>query len=235
MEKNFEQLKKFWFGELGLKESELVPNKTVVTKHGALAGYKGVFYFLGKGCCVISAPEKELSFLSRVYEGISALEAFSSEAITKILGGKLDLIVGPAWIGMISEKWFTPCHGDQTQLLESGDVMALLEACTEEERAHSSLGGNMEETVGLYIGNLLVAAAGYEIRGGCVAHIGVLVHPLHRGKGYSKVVISAITERALNTDYGVQYQTLVSNQASVKAAAALGFKPFAFTIAARLK
>jgi len=230
----FDLLKKFWFGELGCAEEQLLANKSLVVKHGTLAGYKGVFYFLGKGSCVISAPPAEVEFLTKAYEGVSALEAFDPGRIEKILGAKLDCLIGPAWIGMISEKWFTPCHEGQTQLLESGDVMPLLEACSEEEREHSSLGGNCEETVGLYREGKLVAAAGYEIRGGKVAHIGVLVHPLYRGKGLAKLVVSGITARALATDYGVQYQTLVTNQPSVKAAMSLGFKPFAFTIAARL-
>jgi hypothetical protein len=59
----FDLLKKFWFGELGCTEAELTPGKVLVVVHGTLEGYKGVFYFLGKGCCVVSAPEAELPFL----------------------------------------------------------------------------------------------------------------------------------------------------------------------------
>ena len=54
-------------------------------------------------------------------------------------------------------------------------------------------------------------------------------------KGYAKPALSAMTQLTLAQHLGIQYQTLLSNQASLRTAEALGFTTFAERVSLRLK
>ena len=69
--------------------------------------------------------------------------------------------------------------------------------------------------------------------GGRVAHIGVITHPGHRGKGHGKAVVAEVSRDALANGLTLQYRTLAANAPSVAIARALGFQHYADTIAVR--
>ncbi len=88
--------------------------------------------------------------------------------------------------------------------------------------------------MGVWDGNELVAAASYVTLQDRIASIGVLTHPLHRGKGHASLAISAISVIARDLGLSAQYQTLSSNIGAIKSAEKVGFRKFAETIAARI-
>ena len=230
-------LKKYWFDELGCSEADLIPGKTLVVEHGSLKGYSGIKFAKLGDTCIVSAPEVLLTSLRQALFNLDCAHTFNQKVIAETLGGKLDRMIGPAWIGQIDISSFRPCHGTETRMLSGDDwphLEMLLASCTDEESDHSSLEAGRSPTVGVFKDGILVAAAGYEVLFEIVAHIGVLTHPKYRGQGMAKKVISAITEVALAANLGIQFQTLCSNIPSVRSAESLGFRKFAETIAARV-
>lgn len=229
-------LEEYWFDDLGCSESDLESGKTKIFAHGAMEGYSGVLFFSSNNSTIISAPKYLIEELKKNIFNIDSFISFETNFISRILGDKLDRIIGPAFIGKIDNKSFAPIYDPNTRVLGSTDwtlVETLLQTCTPIEIDHSSIEKN-QPMVGVFIGSALVGVAGYEILEGKVAHIGILTDPNYRGQGIAKKALSKITEMALATNLGVQYQTLDSNIASVKCAERLGFSRFATTIAARI-
>jgi GNAT superfamily N-acetyltransferase len=229
-------LKKYWFDELGCKESDLSPGKTKVVAHGKMEDYSGVKFFHSNNSTVISAPKYLIKELEEKVANVDSSTSFEINFITKILSEKIDRIIGPAFIGQIDEKSFLPISTPDARELTLDDwslVEKLFQSCSALEIDHSSLEKG-QAMAGVFIDGTLVGAAGYEILEGLVAHIGILTNPNYRGQGVAKKALSKITEMALKASLGIQYQTLDSNTASVKCAERLGFKRFATTLAARI-
>jgi hypothetical protein len=77
-----------------------------------------------------------------------------------------------------------------------------------------------------------VSAAGYEVWGGLVAHIGVVTSASSRGRGFGRSAVRYIANHAIAAGLVAQYQTLLDNVASMGIARDLGFEPYAtFTYA----
>jgi predicted GNAT family acetyltransferase len=68
-----------------------------------------------------------------------------------------------------------------------------------------------------------------------IAHIAVVTHPSHRGRGYGKAAVAHLAARAIAEGLLPQYRTLDSNQPSLRIAEALGFQRYATSVAVRLK
>ena len=66
---------------------------------------------------------------------------------------------------------------------------------------HSGLGHAPQPIAGCWEQGRLVAAAGYTVWGGTLAHIGVTTQPVSRGSGYGRSVVSAIGRHALERGY----------------------------------
>lgn len=76
-------------------------------------------------------------------------------------------------------------------------------------------------------------AAGAQVLGGHVAHIGVATHPRHRGEGLARAVVSAVAFSAKEAGLLPQYQTLHSNKSAMSVGRAVRFPRFATTLSAR--
>ena len=87
---------------------------------------------------------------------------------------------------------------------------------------------------GCFAGDRLAAAGMLERWGDRLLHVGIVTHPGHRGRGYGKAVVSAMSAHGLAAGGVMQYRTLQANLPSVGIARALGFQRFALTLAVRL-
>lgn len=234
-ENSIQNLEKFWFEFLGCEPTDLKIQKTFVCSHGTLKGYNGVFFFNKDEGSIVSAPAQMMHEIrSKIpWQGISSVAKIES-----IFKNKIERIVGPAWIGQITLDQFISYHGEETRVLTSQDNEALrdfLQGSSEIEIQYSGIAIDDNSKVGHFIDGKVAAVACYSIKENILAHIGVLTHPSYRGQGLSKHVVSKITEMALSTGLGIQYQTLQTNIAAIKAAQSIGFSQYAETIAVRLK
>jgi predicted GNAT family acetyltransferase len=81
---------------------------------------------------------------------------------------------------------------------------------------------------------VLAVVAGYEVWGGSIAHISVIVRPGFRGRGFARAAVAHVAARAVEAGLLPQYRTLESNRASIRIAKSLGFEPYAQSMAIRL-
>ncbi|HUU59364.1 MAG TPA: GNAT family N-acetyltransferase [Phycisphaerae bacterium] len=114
--------------------------------------------------------------------------------------------------------------------VQAGSDVIMTNACGETEWEHSGIQFGRPPICGRFEGDTLVAAASYEVWGQRIAHIGVVTHPQHRGKGFGKSVVAAISKCALATRLILQYRTLADNAPSMAIARSFGFQPYARTI-----
>jgi RimJ/RimL family protein N-acetyltransferase len=141
--------------------------------------------------------------------------------------------VGPAYLSYADAEPFRSVIRHPARLLTPDGRAALAafaSAVGPLAWQHSGLGHEPQPIAGCWEGDRLVAAAGYTLWGGALAHIGVTTHPERRGSGYGRSVVSAIGRHALERGYVLQYRTLCANSASMAIAAALGFEAYATTL-----
>lgn len=77
--------------------------------------------------------------------------------------------------------------------------------------------------------------AGYRARREEVGDPCIMTHPTFRGGGRGAAVASAVVAAALSNGKLLLYQTLESNEASVRLALSLGYERYANHVAVRLR
>ena len=141
--------------------------------------------------------------------------------------------IGPAYLGYADALQFRPATRHPARLLTPADAAALeafASAVGPVAWEHSGLGRQPQPIVACWEQGQVVAAAGYTLWGGALAHIGVASHPDFRGRSYGTAVVSAIAQHALEQGHILQYRTLLANTPSIAIAAALGFQAYATTL-----
>lgn len=200
--------------------------------HGpALAGYNGIFALFREGRAMISVPEPRLD---EWFERIPP-EPLPPKMWAALFRGFGFQVIGPAFIGYAEEIGEA---GERARILDASDAAqaALLEkGCEPEEWDH---GGSVVGEVpcsGVFAEDgSLAALAGYEVWSGTIAHISIVTHPDHRGRGYGRDAVAHLARRAMASGLVPQYRTLAANAPSMRIAAALGFQHYATSVAVRL-
>ncbi len=162
-----------------------------------------------------------------------------AEGVRRSLGARVDRIVGPAFLGYRATAPALTESAGEARSIERADRSALArlrDAASEQDWEHAALHPEHEDAtiVGVFDGETLLAAAGFEVQHGVVAHIGVLAHPRSRGRGAGRRAVALAAQRAAERGLLLQYQTLESNTASMAIAARLGFEPWGRSLAVRL-
>jgi GNAT superfamily N-acetyltransferase len=171
--------------------------------------------------------------------GHSRDEVFTGAFLTGLFGNSVDRIVGPAWQGYADGSDFHPAATGGTRLLQQvcTDKSALqrLElACNRTEWEHSTIAWEQPPVFGCFVGEEIVAAGTLHPWGEGILGVGIITHPAHRGQGYARAVVSAMTAYGLAQGAILRYQTLQANVASVAVARTLGYQQYGQTLAVRL-
>jgi GNAT superfamily N-acetyltransferase len=227
----------YWAAYFGLEPERLDRPGALVVPHAALAGYRGALAFRRGACGILSVPPALAASLLPVVSGRTADEVFDARFLEDLFGNRVDRLVGPAWLGYADASDFRPAATGGVRLLGDADEAALrrlASACGQPDWEHSDLDTGRPPIAARFVGDEIVAAAGYDVWGGALAHVGVATHPLHRGRGHGTAVASAIIETALSRGLIAQWRTLEANTPSTRIAAALGFRAYGATIAVRL-
>ncbi len=225
----------YWATFLGCTPEHFNTSQTLVVGHTGLGDYHGVWYFTRKRSLLISIPpsleprRKALQHLT-----IEALDDLNT--IIALLGSEaIERVVGPAVIRYADQYTFHP-RGNVARLLVPDDDRAiehLRAACAELDWEHG--GGNADDVrAGVFLDGQLVSLASYSVWGGALAHIAIITHPQYRGHNFGTAAVSALAVVALERGLVLQYRTLQSNTASQAIGRALGFLPWATTLALRL-
>lgn len=210
----------------------------VVSPHvGHLRGYRGVFLFSRREGCRVSAPPDLVEPLRTMLRGRDALDVFRSDALSELLGGRAEQVIGPNWYGYASAAEFRPVRRSGCRAIVGVDaplIDLLRDACGLSDWAEASF-DKAPALFGCFDHHHLVAAS--NLTGWRVGddRIGVVTHPDFRGRGYGVTVASAATERALQTAAVAEWRARGTNTASINTALKLGFTPYGENLAIRLR
>lgn len=220
----------YWSAELGLDPEELFRESLCVRPHGErLVDYHGIFALFREGKASISHPQDRANALRACLPEM----LFSPDRFATGFPGKV--VIGPAYIGYaetLSSDTTPAAHAlDASHCAEAA---ALREACSESEWEHGGSAVGEVVASGVFVDGQLAALAGYEVWDGTIAHISVVSHPAHRGKGHGRAAVADIARRATEAGLLPQYRTLDENAPSIRIAESLGFVRYATSVAVRL-
>ena len=233
-----ETVDQYWSSFLGCDREVLYKTQILVIPHADLTDYDGLFLFVRDELFLVSVPQNLLDSFHTQAAGWSRADALEEGWLRSHISLPIELVVGPAFVGYTDDGAFRPANHEDTRFLAPQDMTALAdlkEACSALEWKHGGSQLGEQPVVGAFNRQCLVAAAGYKVWGGVIAHISVITHPQYRGQGYGKAVVSRVTADALSRGLVPQYQTLEANMPSMAIGQALGFERYATTVAVRLK
>jgi len=193
---------------------------------------------LRQGLLVVSVPGHLLDAFRLQAVEWSPADVVQETYLRHLVGETVERVVGPAFVGYTDQAAFQPVSAPGARVLGPQDAPAfavLQAACSVREWEHGGSDLGAQPVVGADAGGQLVAVAGYTVWGGVIAHVGVITHPQYRGRGFGCVVVSQLTEEALQRGLVPQYRTLETNVPAMAIARALGFVHYATTVAVRLK
>jgi GNAT superfamily N-acetyltransferase len=132
-------------------------------------------------------------------------------------------ILGPATLSYLDPIAYRPVATDAVTEIDAGsDIDALVAAAGDDDADESGIREVTSPIFGVRAaGGVTIAACGYRTWLGTIAHMGVLVHPDHRGHGLAKAVASAATAHALAA--GLIPQWRARPVASIAVARTLGY------------
>jgi GNAT superfamily N-acetyltransferase len=230
----------YWAGFLGITRERLRPARPLAVAHAGLGDYAGMYaQSFGGAAPVVSLPPAMIARYGQAAADAAAGGLADDERWRGVFEDALEAVVGPAEIRYADAGTLRPARGDAgARLLGEADRPALerlRRACgaTEWEHGGSELGPH--PVAGAFADAELAAVAGYEVWSGRIAHIAVLTHPAHRGRGLGAVVVRHVARAAVDAGLVAQYRTLASNTPSLGIADALGFVGYAVSLAVRLR
>ncbi|MEV6969520.1 GNAT family N-acetyltransferase [Hamadaea sp. NPDC051192] len=196
--------------------------------------------FPESGTAIVVAPRSKLcppGWCGTVTIGGATLVTCPDEASAEAMRttGEWDDLaartLGPAHLAYLDPARFRPAGS--ADAVAKDELRDLLSVVDEEEAAECGLEEIDSLAYTLEVKGEIVAAAGYKRWPDDVAHLCVLTHPEHRGRGLARRVASAAVEAALSE--GLFGQWRARPVASRKVAAALGFQDIGTQFSLRLK
>jgi GNAT superfamily N-acetyltransferase len=176
--------------------------------------------------------------VGRVAGGRTPDEIIGCGVLQQALGDRIERVVGPAAISYadVTDFILQEEHGARPLTPADTDALRRLSAAVGEDAwENSGIAFDRVPVFGIYEKSEMIAASSYERWGERILHVGIVTHPEHRGQGHGLGVAAATTAHALEAGGIAQWQTLESNEPSLRIAEKLGFKPYCRTLALRLK
>jgi GNAT superfamily N-acetyltransferase len=229
----------YWAAELGLPPGLLrEPGVHVVALSGGMRDYRGAYLLRRESSVIVAVAAQRVEWARQAVQGCSPATVFDPVFLAGLFGSTVERIIGPAYQGFVDAATFRPVDGRATRSLTGADTPALQRlraACDAIEWEHSAVkSDHLASVFACFVGGAL-AAAGILMRGrDRIGSLGIITHPAHRGQGYGRAVVSAMTAYALDTGLIPRYQTLLANAQSVGIARSLGFVAYGATLAVRL-
>lgn len=231
----------YWSEFLCVPRERLRPALPLVVPHAGLEDYAGMYaQSFGGAAPVVSLPAAVTERFGSAAARAAAGGLVDDGRWSGVFGDTLTAVIGPAEVRYADAGTLRPAAGDaRARLLTVGDAPALerlRRACDPTEWEHAGgreLGAH--PIAGVFTDGELAAVAGYEVWDGRIAHLGVVTHPAHRGRGLGANAVECVARAALQDGLVLQYRALASNAPSLRIADRLGFVPYAVSLAVRLR
>jgi RimJ/RimL family protein N-acetyltransferase len=232
----------WWARDFGCSGTQLRPTRTHVQQHvGALLDNPGIWILVAGGAPLISLPIDTINVLADLAQSWSASDVADVAALERHLAPlcprPVDKIIGPAFIGYGSSDSLDLSDARFARPFASPEAIGRLQsACQQEEWDHGGSDPDPERTFGVVDQtNELAALSGYEVWNDSIAHISIVTHPLHRGRGLGRAAVALAAQHALDAGLVPQYRTLRQNTPSMSIAKRLGFIEYGFSVYVRLR
>lgn len=229
----------YWAGVFGCDAAGLRPDTPGVFLRRPGDGSRGVYAMELGGAPVALLPADLVRTHAYGVLGALAGGVHANAASWVRVFGHVEGLIGPAALHYADAAAFRPLPPSPTvRMLTRDDLPAvdvLRSACGRVEWEHGGTDVGEEVAAGAFVGDELAALAGYEVWGGVIAHVSVVAHPAHRGRGHAAAAVSRVTTTALESGLLAQYRTLESNTPSLAVADRLGFQPYARSVVVRLR
>lgn len=221
------RLDDYWAGKLGCASEALRGEQNLVVALPANDGSDYARVFRRGACRVLTCSPSLLPPLARENR-LRPNDLDDATFLRSALDGRVIELFSRVYLGYADTM--LPGHAEsRARLLCANDIPALDElrvSVSPREWEHSGIDSS-QPVAGCFVDSELVAAAGHEVWGGWIAHIGVITAPRYRNHGYGRTAVAAIANHAIGRGLVAQYQTLGSNAASMAVAFALGFCAYA--------
>ncbi len=175
-----------WAWSLGCEVDLLRrPGIHLVPGGPGFTGYEAVFMARFDETVLVYCPERLRPAALEVLRQTPAGDVFTVEACTRIAGGRLQAVLGPAWHGFVDDRLFTPSArllGGQVTL-DDERLPALRAACGEPEWAEAGFLSREGLVYAVEVKGQVVAAGNMTPFRGRPADVGLITHPDHRGRG----------------------------------------------------
>jgi GNAT superfamily N-acetyltransferase len=225
----------YWADFLGVSIRSLNAAGVQLIPHSGLQGYWGSWLFYRDGCCKVSVPQ---SLHAEYRERLSPLienNRTDIDSLRAMFDERAQQSIGPAYHGSLRKVDFSPCNHSTVCQISFEEALPLSESGDKPGWTDSDP-QNAKYYFGAFVGSSLVAISNYRPHRGLIESPGLYTHPDYRGQGYGKCVLSAALAHGIDAGLTlIDYQTLCSNHAAIKAAESLGVRPFAGHLAIRFK
>jgi GNAT superfamily N-acetyltransferase len=232
----------WWARDFACASSELRPPRTHVQPHaGALLGDPGIWILVAGAAPLISLPADTTDVLADLAQSWSASDVADAGLLERQLAPicprTVEEVIGPASIGYGSPDSLDLRDATLARPFDSpAAIRRLQEACQGEEWDHGGSDPHPGRTFGVFgQADELVALSGYEVWNDSIAHISIVTHPLHRGRGHGRAAVALAAQHALAAGLLPQYRTLRRNTSSMTIAKHLGFIEYGFSVYVRLR
>jgi GNAT superfamily N-acetyltransferase len=226
-----------WAAKFDCAVEALLQPRTAVVPYKPQDNWSGAFFLRHASSTILAVPRSHLDRVRTQLNGTGTTDLFTPQYVKTLFGDQIEEIVGPAWLGYADRTDFRaiPAHGVRRLTAADAEALhALAEACGAEWEL-SGIEFDQPLLQGCFVDGELTAAGTLTTSSATVLNIGIITHPRHRGQGYGKRVVSALTTAGLVQECVLQYRTLESNEPSMAIARDLGFQQYGITIAVRLR
>ena len=228
----------FWARFLGVEATDWDEPGVSCRPHVGLRGYRGFWCFRRKDRVVVSAPQGWVERLQLILSGWDQERLMDPASLAEALGTDFDRAIGPVFQGCLETAGFASRAAPQVRALVPADIDAIETfrmECGPPEWGSSGLDEAGSWRYAYLDHEKITAMAGYRSRNEEVGDPCILTHPRFRGCGRGAAVARAVVADAVSSGKLLLYQTLESNEASVRIAFSLGYQRYANHIAVRLK
>lgn len=225
----------FWATFLGVEPRDWAKEGVSVEPHAGLLGYCGFWCFRRKLRTVVSAPEAWVPHLAGIIGRNHGVDFLDPALWEQALPRDFDRAIGPAFQGSLEPSRFNPILNSfvrPVRDLDSAAAAKFRTACG----AEWNLPDEATQWPHAYFDEGSISAwAAYRDWSAEAGDPCVITRPDARSRGRGAAVTSAVVAAALASGKLLLYQTLESNEPSVRIALALGYERYANHLAVRLK
>ena len=232
----------WWARDFACSSADLRPTRTHVQRHvGALLDNPGIWILVAGGAPLVSLPSDATDVLVEKAQSWSSSDVADTPKLHRQLAPlcsrPVEKILGPAFIVYGSADSLDLRDARFARPSPSPGAIAKLQAvCQSEEWNHGGSEPHPQRTFGVLDQfNELLALSGYKVWNEAIAHIAIVTHPEHRGRGLGRSAVALAAQHALSAGLVPQYRTLRQNAPSMNIARRLGFIEYGFSVYVRLR